>query len=160
MYIYIIYIYIHIYIYVCIYIHILLENEWGRTHFQHKLGFQSLLRMNTATLGSHRPRSRTCSRHKRCSVKKRLFLKMSQNSKKSTCYQSYNFIKNRIQHRNFPLNFAKFLWTPSSQNTSGRLLLTWVWLMITTCDFQCLNYSHCGLWKVLSQIFRTLAMLF
>ena len=34
-----------------------------------------------------------------------------------------DFIKKRLWHRCFPVNFAKFLRAPSSQNTSGRLLL-------------------------------------
>ena len=37
-----------------------------------------------------------------------------------------NFIKMRFQYRCFPVNFRKFLATPFSQNTSGRLLLTGV----------------------------------
>ena len=32
-------------------------------------------------------------------------------------------LKKRLWHRCFPVNFAKFLGTPFSQNTSGRLLL-------------------------------------
>ena len=32
-------------------------------------------------------------------------------------------LKRRLQHRYFPVNFVKFLRTPFSQNTSGRLLL-------------------------------------
>ena len=34
-----------------------------------------------------------------------------------------NFIKKRVQHRCFPVKFAKFLRTPFWHNTSGRLLL-------------------------------------
>ena len=33
------------------------------------------------------------------------------------------FLKKRLWHRCFPVNFAKFQRTPSLQNTSGRLLL-------------------------------------
>ena len=32
-------------------------------------------------------------------------------------------LKKRLWHRCFPVNFAKFLWAPFLQNTSGRLLL-------------------------------------
>ena len=32
-------------------------------------------------------------------------------------------LKKRLWHRYFPVNFAKFLGTPFSQSTSGRLLL-------------------------------------
>ena len=35
-------------------------------------------------------------------------------------------IKKRLWHRCFPLNFAKFLRTPLLENTSGRLLLTFL----------------------------------
>ena len=38
--------------------------------------------------------------------------------------QACNFIKKRLWHKCFPVNFAKFLGTPFSQSTSGRLLLT------------------------------------
>ena len=34
--------------------------------------------------------------------------------------------KKRLWHRCFPVNFAKFLRTPFSQNTSGRLLLNYM----------------------------------
>ena len=34
-----------------------------------------------------------------------------------------NLLKNRLWHRCFPVNFAKFLRTPFLQNTSGQLLL-------------------------------------
>ena len=34
-----------------------------------------------------------------------------------------NFLKKRLWHRYFPVNFAKFLRTPFLQDTSGRLLL-------------------------------------
>ena len=37
--------------------------------------------------------------------------------------QACNYIKKRLQHRCFPLSFAKFLRTLSLQNTSGRLRL-------------------------------------
>ena len=50
------------------------------------------------------------SSHQRCSVKN-VFLKISQNAQENTCA--------RVSF----LNFAKFLRTPFSQNTFGRLLL-------------------------------------
>ena len=37
--------------------------------------------------------------------------------------QASNFIKNRLWHRCFPVNFVKFIRAPFLQNTSGRLLL-------------------------------------
>ena len=57
----------------------------------------------------------------RCSVKK-VFLEISQNSQKNNCArvsfliklqaEAWNFIKKRLAHRCFPVNFAKFLTTP------------------------------------------------
>ena len=41
-----------------------------------------------------------------------------------TCAEACNFIKKRLWHWRFPLNFVKFLRIPLLQNTSGRLLLT------------------------------------
>ena len=38
-------------------------------------------------------------------------------------------LKKRLWRRCFPVNFKKFLRTPFSQNTSGRLLLKMTWLM-------------------------------
>ena len=37
--------------------------------------------------------------------------------------ETFNFVKKRLWHRFFPVNFVRFLKTPFSQNTSGRLLL-------------------------------------
>ena len=37
--------------------------------------------------------------------------------------EACNFIKKRLWHRCFPVNFAKFLRTPFLQSTSGQLLL-------------------------------------
>ena len=56
---------------------------------------------------------------------KKVFLEISQNSQKNTCARvsPATLLKKRPQHRCFPVNFAKFLRTPFSQNTSGRLLL-------------------------------------
>ena len=56
---------------------------------------------------------------------KQEFLKISQISlpvslfNKVASLLAYNFIKKRFQHRGFPVQFAKFLRAPFSQNTSG-----------------------------------------
>ena len=42
---------------------------------------------------------------------------------KVVCLETCNFIKNRHQHRCFPVNFEKFLRTSFEQNTSLQLLL-------------------------------------
>ena len=63
-----------------------------------------------------------------------MFLEISQNSHENTCarvsfliklqaLQPATLSKRRLWHRCFPVNFVKFLRTPFSQNTSGRLLL-------------------------------------
>ena len=46
----------------------------------------------------------------RCSVKK-VFLEISQNSLENTCAR-VSFLKKRLSHRCFPVNFLKFLKTP------------------------------------------------
>ena len=66
--------------------------------------------------------------------KKKVFLKISQNSQQNTYARIYSFnkvtglrpatlLKKRRWHRCFPVNFAKFLRTFFLQTTSGRLLL-------------------------------------
>ena len=52
---------------------------------------------------------------------KKVFLVIWQNSRKTP--EACNFIKKRLWHRCFPVNFATFLRSPFLQNTSGRLLL-------------------------------------
>ena len=64
-----------------------------------------------------------------CSVKK-MFLKISQTSQENTCVgvsflksyrpEGYNFIKQRLQHRCFPVNFAKFLKNLFCRATANR----------------------------------------
>ena len=67
-----------------------------------------------------------------------VFLKISQNSRESTCtrvsfwikLQAWGlqlYLKKRLWHMCFPVNFAKFLKTVFLQNTSGALLLTVSW---------------------------------
>ena len=57
---------------------------------------------------------------------KKMFLKISQNSQENTYVSLFlnRVAGQRLWHRYFPVNFAKFLRTPFLQNTSGRLLLT------------------------------------
>ena len=43
---------------------------------------------------------------------KNVFLEMSQNSQENTCARVSFLLKNRLWHRSFPVNFAKFLRTP------------------------------------------------
>ena len=60
------------------------------------------------------------SSHQRCSVKKGVL----RNSQNSPVPESATLLKKRLWRRCFPVNFAKFLRTTFSQNTSGRLLLS------------------------------------
>ena len=63
-----------------------------------------------------------------------MFLEILQNSHENTCARvsfsinlkvdACNFIQQRLCHRRFPVNFAKFLRTTFLQNTFGRLLLS------------------------------------
>ena len=73
----------------------------------------------------------TRSSHWRCSVKK-VFLKILQISQENTYVRvlfykvaglrDWNFIEMRLQHRCFPVKFAKFLRTPILKNISERLI--------------------------------------
>ena len=61
-------------------------------------------------------------------------LKIFESSQESTCaicffikVKACKFIKKRLQHKCFPVNFVRFLRTPFLQNTSGRLLLQIKW---------------------------------
>ena len=70
---------------------------------------------------------------RRSSVKK-VFLEISLNSQENSCARVFFFnkvaglrpvtlLRKRLWQRCLPVNFARFLRTPFSQNTSGRLLL-------------------------------------
>ena len=62
---------------------------------------------------------------------KKVFLEISQNSQENTCASLFlnkvaglkpaTFLKKRLWHRSFPVNFEKFLRAPFLQNTFGRL---------------------------------------
>ena len=64
-----------------------------------------------------RSSQRKCQR--RCSVKKAVFKKFAN----FTDLQAFNFIKKRLQHRCFPVKFAKFLRRPILKNSCERMLL-------------------------------------
>ena len=64
-----------------------------------------------------RSSQRKCQR--RCSVKKAVFKKFTN----FTDLQAFNFIKKRLQHRCFPVKFAKFLRTLILKYICKRLLL-------------------------------------
>ena len=69
------------------------------------------------------------SSHRRCSVKKAVLKEFANFTGKHRCWSLFliklqaNFIKKRLQHRCFPVKFAKFLKTPVSKNIWEQLLL-------------------------------------
>ena len=66
------------------------------------------------------------SSHQRCSVRKGVLKNFTIFTGKHLCLRPAALLKKRLWHRFFPVNFVKFLRTPFSQNTSGRLLLTYL----------------------------------
>ena len=77
------------------------------------------------------------SSHRRCSIKKGVpgnfvtfkgkDLRQSLFLNKVAGLRPATLLKKRLWPRCFPVNFTKFLRTPFSQNTSGRLLLWFKW---------------------------------
>ena len=52
--------------------------------------------------------------------------------------QAFSFIKKRLQHKYFPVKFAKFLRIPIFKNICERLLLQWRLFTYLKLDFQVL----------------------
>ena len=55
-------------------------------------------------------------------LSEKVFLEISKNSQQNTCVlelRPATLLKKKLWHRCFPMNFAKFLRTPFSYNTSG-----------------------------------------
>ena len=84
---------------------------------------------------AHRPsKSQHRSSHRRCSVKKGVLRNFVKFTGKHLCQSLFlnkvagprpaTLLKKSLWHVFFPVNFAKFLRTPSLQSTSGRLLLS------------------------------------
>ena len=73
------------------------------------------------------------SSHRRCSLRKGVLRNFTKFIGKRLCQSLFfnkvagirptTLLKKRLSHMCFPLNFVKFLRTPFTQNTSGRLLL-------------------------------------
>ena len=90
------------------------------------------------------------SGHQRSSMKK-VFLKVWQNSQENTCarvsflikLQAWGlqlYLKKRLWPRCFAVNFVKFFRTPFLQNTSGRMLLWIICLLI--CKLSACRYPR------------------
>ena len=94
------------------------------------------------------------SSHRKCSIRKCVLRNFIKFRGKHLCQslffnkvaglRSATLLKKRLWHRCFPVNFAKFLKTPFSHNTSGRLLLLLHcsgkknavdYLVLSTCKF-------------------------
>ena len=75
------------------------------------------------------------SSHRKCSGKKGILRNLAKSTGKHLCQRMFlnkvaglrpaTLLKNNLWHRCFPVNFVKFLRTPSLQKTPGRLLLVW-----------------------------------
>ena len=83
---------------------------------KHNILVLSLFKLCSTILLIHR------SNHHRCSVKKGVLTNFAKFLGKDQAPPA-TLLKKRLRHRCFPVNFAKFLRTPFSQNTSRRLLL-------------------------------------
>ena len=68
-------------------------------------------------------------------LKEKVLLEISQNSQENTCAR-VSLLKKGFWRRCLPVNFAKFLRTPLLQNTSGRLLLKWIFLHLIYSSFR------------------------
>ena len=83
------------------------------------------------------------SSHQRCSIITGVLRNFAKFTGKNLCPSLFfnkvaglrpaTLLKNRLWHRCFPVNFAKFLRTTFLQNTSGRLLLS-LWSFV--CNLQ------------------------
>ena len=89
----------------------------------------------------------------RCSVKKLVLKPRAEFTGKHQCLslfnkvaglQTCNFIKNRLQYRCFPVNFAKFLGTPILKNIYEQLLL----------------YLKCYTSSIVNEVIRTIFFLY
>ena len=83
---------------------------------------------------------------RRCSVKK-VFLEISQNSQENTCARVSFILKERLWHKCFPVNFAKFLRSPFS------FLIEHLWcllllLVISKFSQQVFTYWEWNMFKI------------
>ena len=80
--------------------------------------------------------SRSRSSHQRCSIKKGVLRNVAKFTQKHLCQNLFFnrvaslrpaiLLRKTLWHRCFPVNFVKYLRTPFLQNTSGRLLPTFL----------------------------------
>ena len=94
-----------------------------RFSFWLKINFRKITSNKHVDL--RKPRSKGTESATRGVLQEKLFLEISQNSRANICASLFfNKVAGPgLWHRCFPVNFAKFPWTPSLQNISRRLLL-------------------------------------
>ena len=95
---------------------------------------QFFRKANLQIFSEHHRRS-----HQRCSIKNGVLKSIAIFTEKHLCQSLFfnkveglrpeTLLKKSLWHRCFPMNFAKFLRTPFSQNTFG-------WLLLTTASFR------------------------
>ena len=95
--------------------------------------FQSILVITSGKICKEIGEYYTVSSHRRCSIKKVVLKMLQKLARKHLCWKLFfnkvvgwrpaTLLKNRLQHRCFPVNFANFLKTTFCHNSSGRLLL-------------------------------------
>ena len=119
------------------YIAFWLTNAWNLAIFQRgKCVSKNVLTKMIKLLPVYMNDSR--SSHQGCSMKQgvlRNFTKFTEN----TCAR-VSFLIKRLRHRFFLVNFAKFLRIPFSQNTSGQLLLWFIWRLSLYLVKSCKSY--------------------
>ena len=98
------------------------------------------------------------SSHRRCSVRKSVLRNFAKFTGKRLCQsllfnkvtglRAATLLKKRLWHRCFPVNIAKSLRTPFSQNTSGRLLLLFSSYLKRFCIFRFLCLIAVVIFKI------------
>ena len=94
---------------------------------------QSFISKSWKSGGVKKKKKKNRSSHRRCSARKGVLRNFAKFKGKHLCQSLYfnkvanlrpaTLLKQRLWHRCFPVNSAKFLRTPFLQNTSGRQLL-------------------------------------
>ena len=89
-----------------------------------------------------------------------MFIKISQYSQENNCvrvsflikFQAYNFIKNGLQHRCFPVDIARYLRTPILKNIYKQLLLNIITSYQCSILFQCFQVPKSSCYWTLKRI--------
>ena len=92
--------------------------------------FSSLQTTYTGSAGFEPTQNHSTAQYANCNLPSEVFYKKGVLRNFAKLPVACNFIKKRLWHLSFCVNFAKFLRTPFLQNTSERLLLQTVGLQI------------------------------